>query len=146
ALREDVVSTLRARMEHLAAWRGRTTEGPEDGTWYAAAPAMLDHLEYPNDVEIWTRENWRASHESQEDDERSDQGVESQHLEQFARYFTNPPSMGRPPEDLFDVLADMAIGGPAVVAARALRRVRPHLAKEDANLLTASSRIALGFM
>jgi len=54
--------------------------------------------------------------------------------------------LGRPPADLAEVLADLALASPAVCALRALHRVTRARTDLDAkSLLTAAARIAKGF-
>jgi hypothetical protein len=54
--------------------------------------------------------------------------------------------LGRPPEDLIEVLADLALASPAVCALRALRRVvRDEIDPDHWILLAAAARIGRGF-
>ena len=53
--------------------------------------------------------------------------------------------LGPQPDDLVDVLCDLALAGPGVCALRALRRVGTELDASDSKLLSAAARIAPGF-
>ena len=53
--------------------------------------------------------------------------------------------LGPQPDDLVDVLCDLALAGPGVCALRALRRIGAELDPSDPNLLSAAARIASGF-
>ena len=52
---------------------------------------------------------------------------------------------GAIPEDLRELLVDVALGSPAVCALRALRRIAPELAWDDPQLLSAAARVAWAF-
>lgn len=52
---------------------------------------------------------------------------------------------GAVPDDLVDLLVDIALGSPAVCALRALRRIAPELAWDDARLLSAAAEVAWAF-
>jgi hypothetical protein len=54
-------------------------------------------------------------------------------------------SFETPPQDLFRVLAEYALGAPGVCALRALRRVAPSLSYSDPALLSAAAKVAGGF-
>lgn len=53
--------------------------------------------------------------------------------------------LGPQPDDLVDVLCDLALAGPGVCALRALHRIGAGLEAADPNLLSAAARIASGF-
>lgn len=53
--------------------------------------------------------------------------------------------LGPQPDDLVDVLCDLALAGPGVCALRALRRIGAGLDASDPNLLSAAARVASGF-
>lgn len=55
------------------------------------------------------------------------------------------PPLGRPPEDLLQVLAEFALAGPGVCSLRALSRVTGDMALDDLSILNAAARIAGGF-
>ncbi len=88
----------------------------EDRKWYYMAPAFLDGKEYVNN---WI--NVMSNTDSDEDDTTEEPGSKglNAHLQRFHRMIdTADPDMGRAPDDLADVLADMAIGSFAVCAYR----------------------------
>ena len=95
-------------------------EGDVDERWYWAAPLMLDALvdwwAHPDLAAEWTDWDKRASAQ----DSRWQEHVE---LARSAADGTLEPTLGRRPDDLPDVLARFAIGGPGTLALRALTRV-----------------------
>jgi hypothetical protein len=149
---EAVLREARLRLEEklgpLTA-KAKTT-GPDDERWYWAAPILLDRREEPEATRQWFGDadlanRWRG--ESQGDDD--DQVVEGQrspwedHLEEAKRAAFGASSLGRPPADLSAVLAQMAVGGLAVVALRALGRVTGgENALDESDVRHAAGRIA----
>ena len=128
------------RLERLPA---SPTEGREDERWYWAAPLLLDRLldeaatkawfEQDDLADMWSGE---VEEEGDEDDEDVDPNTSvlppslerdawAQHVEQARQLAlgTLEEPLGRRPHDLVDVLAELAVAGPAVAMFRALDRV-----------------------
>jgi hypothetical protein len=66
-------------------------------------------------------------------------------VETFCGAFSSLEILGRAPDDLIEVLAELALASPAVCALRALRRVAPELRPDDPRMLNAAARVAGGF-
>lgn len=128
-------------------------EGPVDTRWYWAAPFLLDAKK--TDAVAWVKSSFRslyardeealgidANEESVEDDEHST--AFEQHVDEFVRVVTTE-KLGPPPEDLFDVIADLTLASPAVCAIRAISRVAGTALLSQHELLTAAARVARGF-
>lgn len=100
--------------------------GPEDESWYWAAPLLLDLRADRRRAREWfsdraVAESWAgASGESGEED-----SLWSAHVEQARSILESHGAarLGRRPADLAMVLAKMGTAGPAVCALRALSRV-----------------------
>ncbi|MBT0652606.1 helicase-related protein [Geomobilimonas luticola] len=101
--------------------------GPEDETWYWAAPILLD-LQF--DAELsreWLRSpnlagSWSdGTHDQQEGGE--DESAWSSHVEYALKLANGELTLGRKPADLSRVLAQIALAGPGVSALRSLARV-----------------------
>jgi hypothetical protein len=129
AIREQIQRRIATRLAPVV--RDRTTTGPEDQAWYWAAPILLDMhhhpqptrdwLWQPNLAQIWTGETEGLLNAG---DDRSGWGA---HVEEARALLTGGDRrLGRPPADLADVLASMALGAPGVVALRALWRGIDH--------------------
>lgn len=141
---EDVVGVVEARVRALLApmFSGRDDDGGRvDERWYWAALAMLDGRQFPG-VRAWAA-SWGGG-ESEADDAGS---AFRAHVEQLVVAMAQADSLqlGRPPEDLAAVLARLALAGPAVCAARSLRRSSPDLAWDDGALLAAGAEVGAGF-
>lgn len=115
--------------------------GQPDRRWYWAALALLDARRAPK-VGEWCRvgDGWRsvgAGHDPGSGFVR--------HVETFYEAFSGLEDLGRAPDDLVEVLAELALAGPAVCALRAMRRVVPGLGPDDPRMLDAAARVAGGF-
>ena len=114
-------------------------EGPEDDRWYWAAPLVLDRdLPHQND---WLR--WRARFAWTDS---AGAGLRA-HLSVARQAHRGELDLGRPPDDLGEVLALLAVGGPGNVALRALGRFTRTRRSPYTNetLRNQAARIAWGF-
>ena len=144
----DVKQGAQKRIEQLLRDTGRwpgTTEGREDHRWYSAALAMLDAHHAP-----WMR-GWCAS---KEDDgwERVNAGSDQEpasgfaaHVDHFVSFFDTNAELGCPPGDLSEVLAEIALAGPAVCSMRSLRRVVRWAEWDQSALSRAAALVGEGF-
>ena len=110
-----------------------------DERWYWAAPILLDAQ---NGLLDWctSESGWRAATQDHESGTRF-----KDHLDLLVSMAEGNIPLGPRPDDLVDVLCDLALAGPGVCALRALRRIGPSLEASDPNLLSAAARIASGF-
>ena len=102
-------------------------EGIADQRWYWAALALLDR-HFAGDTPEWLRDQdagWLST-QAAEDGDAAD-GFRK-HVEHFIEALDGDVALGRKPDDLLDVLADLALGSPAICALRALRRIAPDVA------------------
>lgn len=86
--------------------------------WYLAAPLLLDQAAGV-DVAALANELRRVATGHEEDDTSH----ASQHFHAVVDLVSNPRGLGPPPDDLVEVLTDLAIAGPGVCGLRALGRV-----------------------
>jgi hypothetical protein len=132
----------------------RPASGPEDQNWYWAAPLLLDMAQFPTATGAWLQRGelpqiW-AGTDGTGDDERVGW---SEHVEQARAILADRKRLGRPPEDLADVLTLLALGAPGVAMLRALWRVAavaaPELAEkqrvEHQGLRDAAAQAAWAF-
>jgi hypothetical protein len=104
------------------------TLGPEDEAWYWAAPILLDLRLDRAGTQQWLGQrslptSWTGDEQDEEEGSRW-----ADHVAAAQQLAVSPPTLGRPPGDLAEVLAVMAIGGPGTSALRALTRVAGGLA------------------
>nr|MDE0500361.1 DEAD/DEAH box helicase [bacterium] len=135
--RPDVIASITKWVEAaFAPLAGSApSEGAVDQRWYWAAPMLLDYRDYPevvrqllSDQSAWLGEGGRP-----------DQNFRAHLAEAWTLLDHGVEALGRPPEDLYMVLAELALGGPAQCALRAIRRVvgLPH----DHRAMTASAAL-----
>lgn len=102
--------------------------GSEDARWYWAAPLLLDVQRDQEGTTAWFGRDDLAHHFVRQDPEASadttgESGWRAHVAEAAAFVLGEAAPLGRPPADLVDVLAELALAGPGVAALRALDRV-----------------------
>lgn len=136
-----------------------TASGPTDGeideSWYWAAPILLDLNRDDKNEKAWFGQSslalqWRGEEETSAEDEETVDEVGADawaaHVRQARELVTGSMPLGRPPDDLAEVLAAIAVGGPAVVALRALARVTGGMQRAtDIGLRNQAAQIAEAF-
>ena len=135
-LRNEVKATCRSLVETLP----RAGEGTRaDERWYWAAPILLDSH---NGLLDWCKSHsgWRSATPDHESGTRF-----KDHIDLLVSMAEGNIPLGPQPDDLVDVLCDLALAGPGVCALRALHRIGAGLDAADPNLLSAAARIASGF-
>jgi len=136
--------------------------GARDQRWYWAAPAMLAGKLFPglkdwllDEVNGWSsvflsrKEDDDKSYKEPEEETVQDGAQESlkDHLQLFVQAMDGQleSPLGRPPEDLLEVLSLIAVAGPGTCTLRALRRQCPQLDWDDPALLSGTVIISEGF-
>ena len=112
----SVAHRMRDQLEPIV--RGASTDGPEDESWYWAAPILLDRSMDETSTESWFEDidqlakDWSG--------EQKEARGWREHVAQAAEVASGAwrPS-GRPPSDLAEVLALYSVAGPAVCSLRA---------------------------
>lgn len=135
-LRKEVKAICRSLVETLPC----AGEGARaDERWYWAAPILLDSH---NGLLDWCKSDsgWRSATPDHESGTRF-----KDHIDLLVSMAEGSIPLGPQPDDLVDVLCDLALAGPGVCALRALRRIGAGLDPSDPNLLYAAARIASGF-
>jgi hypothetical protein len=124
--------------------------GAADESWYWAAPVLLDLALTPTTARRWLdRPKLSAQWASEEHDPRTGDGHEhsawKEHVAQLTDFAHRAGQLGPAPADLADVLALLAVAGPAVAALRALARVAgSDRAIEDVSVRDAAGTVAWG--
>jgi hypothetical protein len=121
-----------------------TLPDPGEGTraderWYWAAPILLDSQ---NGLLAWCKSlsGWGSATPDHESGTRF-----KDHIDLLVSMAEGNIPLGPRPDDLVDVLCDLALAGPGVCALRALCRIGTGLNASDPNLLSAAVKIASGF-
>ncbi len=144
--RPTSASELLAGIEaHLAAaleplTRAAPTDGPIDRRWYWAAALLLDQREHPDATDLLLASGSDAYWEGDDPGE----GFLAHLAEARAMVAFGPGALGRAPEDLHRVLAELALGGPAQCALRALSATTG-LAVSDATTIVNAAWVASAF-
>lgn len=113
-----------------------------DRSWHWAALAKLDSFS-PN-IRKWCNVKNRGWKEVGTGSQREGEAF-PEHVEHFASAIEDSYRLGEMPGDMLDILTELALGSPAICAARALRRIAPSLAYDDPVLLSAAAGVANGF-
>lgn len=122
---------------------------PTDESWYWAAPILLDLRREGARAREWLRDPSLVQHwgGDDEEDEEETSGwalhvAEAQNILALGKFH----GLGTPPADLLEVLARLAVGGPAVCALRALSRsTSPSDAIRTPTVRFAAAAVAHGF-
>lgn len=143
AMKDKVLTACRRLIKTLPP--GRKTVRA-DKRWYWAAPLLFashgDMLkDWCADAEGWRKVARRAADKAAGNATDGISGF-ADHLDFLLNSVAQGEvTLGRKPNDLADVLCDLALGGPGVCALRALRRTGAPL---DAALLSAAAEVAFG--
>lgn len=143
-VRQRVMDLLKPVFEPLL---DRTATGNlPDRRWYWIALARLEAAQDASrctSVRQWCESGWSAHGAS---DQKVDQNTGfSSHVQHWLQVWDSPPEgLGRVPDDFYDVLANLALAGPAICALRSLGRVTGHANLSDPALLSAAARMAEG--
>jgi hypothetical protein len=119
--------------------RAAPAEGGVDQRWYWAAPLLLDQQIHPAAVDLLLGKAGATYWEHTPGD-----GFLAHHAEARALLSYGSTALGRPPEDLVRVLSEIAVGGPALCAMRALRSVTG-LPLASERMLWKAARVAAAF-
>ena len=121
-LLDAIAARLRPQIEALT--RDAPTSGQSQNIWYAVAPLLLDGASL--DSVRWLREFPGSARRTGDTDDAENSvwrdlvaNVEDRLVESLA----NPSALGRPPDDLVERLAMLALSSPANASLRALSRI-----------------------
>ena len=121
--------------------------GAEDERWYWAAPILLDLAANRDAAHAWLMQPDLAEQWIGAGDRSSESlGLWEKHVEEARRVAEASSSLGRVPSDLAQVVAWMALAGPATAALRTFARLdgNPALAG-DVHVRNAAARVAWSF-
>jgi hypothetical protein len=110
------------------------TDGVIDLRWYWAAPLFLDRRTHPYAIDLLFGSNSASYWEGND----AGEGFLVHLAEAKAMVAYGPSALGRPPDDLAEVLAEVAVGGPGQCSLRAVSGVTGLPVSDDACLLSAA--------
>ena len=124
----------------------------DDARWYWAAPLLLDaQADRIREMRHKTQNKgaWLGNSTGEEDDDEEASGGRThdlfiEHLELAKEMYRGNIALGQQPDDLVEVLTDAALGSPATVAMRSMRRTFGDVPGEF-NLWWYASRIGWAF-
>lgn len=126
-------------------------QGPEDETWYWAAPMLLDQQSHREISEAWFERAelaavWMGGSTRALDEDAAESDSRFQdHLDEALHLLDGGIRLGRPPADLEEVISEMALAAPGVAALRALARVSGQVSSMDQlSLRDGAARVAWG--
>lgn len=127
-LRQTLRNRIAARIKQTGLSKYETAKGSSE-RWYWAAPLLLDHADrtFSTVIKQWLNNDDLLETSDFLHSQDGEQSGKRRHFAAFRDAFTKPDeiALGRMPDDLPDVLADMAMGSPAITALRTLRRLFP---------------------
>ena len=96
----------------------------EDDKWYYLAPLLLDYKKSLFHIKLWFEE----INQLNEEEYSEDNSIYLEHFGWFLHEFKNLSSikLGKKPNDLYDVLSNMAIASPSICAYRAYEKILPN--------------------
>jgi len=116
------------------------TDGVIDQRWYWAAPILLDQQHHPSAIDLLLAEDSAGWWEG----DQVGEGFLTHLAEARAMVEYGSAALGRPPEDLAEVLAELALGGPAQCALRAVGSA-VGLPIDDESVLSNAAWISAAF-
>lgn len=155
-IRCDVERMVRPLVERY----GERGGSQPDESWYWAAVALLDaESGFCGQIQTWLKTDeeqilWKQMVRQKQDDSENESDGESEtgfaaHADLFEQAIESPESLrlGAPPDDLYEVLAKVALASPAVAAVRALARLNPDESRETGScwLPGCGALVAMGF-
>ena len=119
--RSAVIAAISRRIEAAVEplTRSAPSTGAVDQRWYWAAPLLLDRERHPSAVDWLLAEKSAGLWEG----DRADRNFRAHLAEARAMVEYGATALGRCPEDLYEVLAELALGGPAQCALRTANAV-----------------------
>lgn len=139
--RRRAADVIEAGLRETELWSG-AAGGQADQRWYWAALAILDRGQHTGMRRwLYSKGAWADALGG-----AADKWL-PRHIEEFRRAADGEldAELGRPPDDLVEVLVDLALGSPAICALRSLRRIAPEIDNRDWYLLQGAARVADGF-
>ncbi len=143
----EVLSSIRDKLASVVSGLGVYAEDSvrSDLSWHWAVFAKMDmSSEFREKLYRWCslkRGGWK---EVGTGSGRDGEGF-PEHVDLFSSAFASAFTLGSMPEDLLEIVSEIALGSPAICALRALHRIAPSLSWDNSVLLSAAATVANGF-
>ena len=138
-LLEAIQERLRPMVNDIT--RGAPTSGRPHQSWYAVAPLLLDGVS--QGIPGWLQGPPSGTSRAEPTDD-GESIAWRQLVSSVEKGLAEPASLGRPPSDLLEVMASLAVGSPANATLRALSRITDTPASDN-QLRTAAMQAAWNF-
>lgn len=146
-LRRNAAERIRNVLEELDTAQF-VQPGGESERWYWAAPLLLDQKDSSIAAVIrkWLSKEHHTKPDNENKKSEDESSIKRAHFARLAECFENPDAigLGAVPDDLPEILADVALGSPAVVALRSLQRMFRERTLQDQ--VTGAARAADRFL
>lgn len=141
---EDILEQIRSDLNEFLLPVVTEYSHPGDGAdenWYWAAPILLDLTHQESVTREWLARSdlataWRRGTHADSPDSATGW---LQHVKQVQKLVAGQLKLGKPPENLGRVLAQLALAAPGVASLRAIQRILPPGDRADSNVLFASA-------
>ena len=143
----DVLALIREKLASVVKGLGVYAEDSvrHDLSWHWAVFAKMDlDSGFKEKLFRWCSLKWGGWKEVGTGSGRDGEGF-PEHVDLFASAFSSDFALGSMPADLLEIVSEIALGSPAICAARALHRIAPSLSWDDPALLSAAATVANGF-
>ena len=140
-LRKWILKDLTRRLNKLRV--PESVDGRADEQWYWAAPILLDQHYYSEATWEWFSQHDLAVKWAGEDASGDDAWRD--HVARAIALHDGEIDLGRMPDDLAEVLTDLALGGPAICALRALDRFAGPTLSREVVARNAAATVGWGF-
>ncbi len=143
----DVLALIREKLAPVVEGFGAYAEDSvrHDLSWHWAVFAKMDmNARFKEKLFRWCSLKWGGWKEVGTGSGRDGEGF-PEHVDLFASAFSPDFALGSMPEDLLEIVSEIALGSPAICAARALHRIAPSLSWDDPVLMSAAATVANGF-
>lgn len=144
---EEVLLATEGKVKALLAPLRRESreDSQPDERWYWIAPLMLDLAAEPAPASSWIEQKNLAAIWEGAGEETEERAHWADHVQKFTAGTRAEAGLGAMPGDLARVLAEMAIGSPAVAALRALCRILPEQLDEALGLSVRNEAAAVAW-
>lgn len=115
---KEITNEIKGKLSEKLATLPSVADGPVDQRWYYLAPLLMEGKTDESDVS--------DGEDSLEETDKKGFASHIKKLDQYRRQIESGEDLGlgKRPDDLLDVLADMAIASPAICAFRSYRKYR----------------------